>query len=420
VPDEVRLALGIRRGGQDIFATAQPPSQPQALVLPGSTALDPTKLMRIRARFAPAEVVEIAKVRDEHNLDEETHLRELRPGDRVRKGDLLGVFFSVDVASKKNDLVDALVQLKLDQEVLDRAEKVNGALPDVFILNARRNVEGDRNAIARAVSNLKTWNVPEADIQAVHQEAEEILKRKGKRDKDVEATWPRVELRAPDDGTIVERNIAVHEMVVDNTVNLFQIARVDRLTVIVNAPEDELPTLNALNAHQRQWTIRTVGAEEGVGIWGPIEEIGYIIDPNQHTAVLKGTISNPGGRLRAGQFVSATVNIPPPTDVVEIPTSAVVDDGAQAVVFVQTNAEKHYYTMRRVELVQRLDKTVLVRSTPFDKSEQPTAEELELGMLVKEPLQPGEKLLPTGVNELKTAFFDKQQARTGPEGLKKD
>ena len=34
------------------------------LVLPGSTALDPTRLARIRARFAPARVVEIAQVQD--------------------------------------------------------------------------------------------------------------------------------------------------------------------------------------------------------------------------------------------------------------------------------------------------------------------------------------------------------------------
>ena len=52
-----------------------------------------------------------------------TEYRELRQGDNVSKGDLLGLFYSVDVGSKKNDLLEALVQLELDQKILDEAEK---------------------------------------------------------------------------------------------------------------------------------------------------------------------------------------------------------------------------------------------------------------------------------------------------------
>ena len=64
VSDEVAATLGIRKGDQDSVAVAQPPTMMRPLVLPGSTALDPTRLARIRARFAPARVVEIAQVRD--------------------------------------------------------------------------------------------------------------------------------------------------------------------------------------------------------------------------------------------------------------------------------------------------------------------------------------------------------------------
>ncbi len=96
--------------------------------------------------------------------------RELRSGDRVQKGDLLGVFYSVDVGSKKNDLFDAQVQLRLDKEILDRAES-SAATTEVFLLNARRNVEGDVNNINRAMNTLRTWDIPEKDIQAIIDEA---------------------------------------------------------------------------------------------------------------------------------------------------------------------------------------------------------------------------------------------------------
>jgi cobalt-zinc-cadmium efflux system membrane fusion protein len=269
-------------------------------------------------------------------------------------------------------------------------------------------VEGDRNAIARALNTLKTWNIPDADIQAVYDEAEQISKRKGQRDASKQDQWARVELKAPDDGTIVERNVALHEMVVDNTVNLFQIARVDRLVALANAPEDDLPALEALTTAQRRWTVRTVGSPP---IQGPIDDIGYLIDPNQHTAVLKGHIDNPRGRLRAGQFISATVELPPPAHVVEVPMSAIMEDGQQCIVFVQTDAGKSHYTMRRVVVTQRFEDTAFVRSTPSRKEEQLTPEEKELGMLPGEPLRPGERVLTTAVNELKAALLDKEESQ---------
>ena len=98
------------------------------------------------------------------------------------------------------------------------------------------------------------------------------------------------------------------------------------------------------------------------GLPGTIDEIGYLIDPNQHTAVIKGYVDNPGERIRAGQYVSATVHIPPPDDVVEIPIDALVDDGLQSLVFVQPDAAKAQFTMRRVQVTHRFERKVFVRA----------------------------------------------------------
>jgi cobalt-zinc-cadmium efflux system membrane fusion protein len=414
VPEDVRKALGIRKGKTDLIVVAKKPTQTRPLVMPGSTALDPTRLYRIRARFAPspssAEVVQIAQVPEDPSQSGKTQtvFREIRSGDRVKKGDLLAVFESVDVGNKKNDLIDAIYQLELDEEILKKAEAHSESVPEVFILNARRNVQGDINTINRAVSTLKTWGIPEADIQAVRDEAEKVKKRQGKHDKEKDALWARVEMRAPDDGVIIERNVSLHEIIVDNTTNLFQIAKVDRLSVFANVPEDDLPALQALPSAQRRWTVRTVGSPPVPGF---IDDISYLIDPNQHTAVVKGHIDNPHEVLRGGQFISATVELPPPPDVVEVPTDAVVEDGQQSVVFVQSDPKKHVYTMRRVELTQRFDKTVFVRSKPFAKNEQRTPEEEELGLLPKEPLHAGERILATGVGELKAALLDKEESQ---------
>jgi cobalt-zinc-cadmium efflux system membrane fusion protein len=100
--------------------------------------------------------------------------------------------------------------------------------------------------------------------------------------------------------------------------------------------------------------------------------------------------------------------------VVEIPTNAMIEDGQQTVVFVETDAAQQQYTMRRVQLTRRFEKTVFVRSKPFDKREaQLTPEEVELGLLPKEPLRPGERILKTAVNELKAVLLDRESRARG-------
>ena len=69
-------------------------------------------------------------------------------------------------------------------------------------------------------------------------------------------------------------------------------------------------------------------------------------------------------------------------------------------------AAKHQFTMRRVHVTHRFDRTVFVRSTPIPKEEQLTAQEAEEGLLPKEPLRPGERVLLAGSVELKRVVID--------------
>jgi len=432
VPNEVCTSLGIRKGSEFSVAVTARPTSMRPLELPGSTAFDPSRLARIRARFAPARVVELPQVHDFSPKTGYTEFRELRQGDAVQKGSLLGIFYSVDVGSKKNDLLDALVQLELDQKIFDRVEKNRYSVPEVFYLTQLRAVQGDRNAINRALNNLKLWDIPQDEIDALHAEAQKIAADKDGWSKTPEGRWVKgektdangepgtgverenpwgkVTLRAPFDGVVVEKNVHIDEMVVDNTVNLFQIADVSRLLVIASVPEDRLPELEGLGSGDRRWMIHTAGVAGAAGLPGTIDEIGYIIDPNQHTAVIKGYVENPGKRLRAGQYVTATVNIPPPDDVVEIPSDALIDDGRQAVVFIQPDAGAAKFVLRRVEVTQRFERTVFVRSTALTEEQRLTPLEKEEGLLSREPLHAGERVLLAGALELKAALLDLEEA----------
>jgi cobalt-zinc-cadmium efflux system membrane fusion protein len=321
------------------------------------------------------------------------------------------------LGNKKNDLFDALSQLKLDEEVLKRAEAHSGAVPEVFLLNAKRNVQADINLVARAENTLKTWDISEAEIQAVRDEVKSITSEVDRRAKGKERLkqWARVELKAPVDGFVIEQNVSLHETVVDNTTNLFQIAKVDPLIVLASVPEDDLPALQELKDQTQNhmgWTVQTVGTKP---IAGFIDDIGYLIDPNQHTAVVRGHIPNPHGLLRAGQFVTATVELLPPKDVVEVPIGALVEDGKDSIVFVETDPKDATYTMRRVDVTNRFDRTAYVRSTPLTKEEERAAKEAGQSSLPTEPLREGERVLTTGSLELKTALENKLSESVKPD-----
>jgi cobalt-zinc-cadmium efflux system membrane fusion protein len=351
-------------------------------------AIDPKRLTRVRCRFAPAEVVEIGAI------EEKGEKREFRVGDKVRKGQRLAVLRSYDVGSKKSELFDALWQLRLDQDILELAEKARNAVPEVFVLNARRNVEADRSTVNRARNTLLAWGIPEEEIEAVRKEAEEKPKRKGKpeTEKELEARlkrWSRVELKAPSNGVIVERNVSQHEVIQDRTSSLFQIAQLDRLMVLANVSEDDQPLLNALKPEERRWTIRA--KENAAAVPGWIESVGSLVDPNQHTAVATGFIDNPDGKLRAGQFITASVILPPPAGELVLPAGAIVEEEHRTFVFVQPDAKNFFYELRRIAIVRRGQDVVHIRS-------RLTAEQERQGF---QTVRLGERVVTTGAVELK-------------------
>jgi cobalt-zinc-cadmium efflux system membrane fusion protein len=126
VPEQVRAALGIKDA-----AMARVPKKGEPLVMPGSTALDPARIMRVRTRFN-AEVVEIGKVTDPARPEGQTVPRERRPGHLVRMGVPWAVLWSILAGGNKSDLVDALVQLRLDERRLEARRKLyrDGYLPE--------------------------------------------------------------------------------------------------------------------------------------------------------------------------------------------------------------------------------------------------------------------------------------------------
>jgi cobalt-zinc-cadmium efflux system membrane fusion protein len=404
LPADVVSRLGVKT------QAAKPASDRRPLELSGSLAFDSNRLARVHSRFA-GEVVELGRVADTNSpfaTAGATH-HHVRYGDRVDRDQLLAIVWSKDLGEKKSELVDTLSQLRLDQETLTRLEELarSGATSEANVRQARRNYEADLTAVARAERTLRVWRLPDAEIDAVKEEADRIRQRKGQRDKDKERDWARVEVRAPFAGVVVEKNLNIGD-IVDTSQDLFRIADVSHLAVWAHAYEENLPALLALSPQERCWEVRLEADPGAPSIRGTIEDIGYVVDPNQHTALVFGHVENKptdeknngDGPLRTGQFVTATIRLPPPSGVVAVPATALVEDGHDSIVFVQEDPARSEYTMRRVAVDTRLTNTILVRS-------RLTAHENDL---ILKPLRAEEKVVVQGAVELKAALEDMQSA----------
>ena len=183
------------------------------------------------------------------------------------------------------------------------------------------------------------------------------------------------------------------------------------MQVIANASEDDLKTLLDRAAGRPAPVLEHPDRQRAGrrGTLFPIDDIGYILDPNQRSAVVKGYVPNPDGKIRGAQLVTASIPLDPPADVVEIDVRR--RHGGRlghTYVFVQADEKKSLYTLRRVKVTQRFDKVVYVKTKLDAKEATPTPEEKESGLLPLEPLHEGDKVLRSGVLELKKELEDRE------------
>ena len=107
-----------------------------------------------------------------------------------------------------------------------------------------------------------------------------------------------------------------------------------------------------------------------------------MIDPSQHTAAVVGWIENPGRQLRIGQFITATIDLPGPSDAVLVPNSSIIDEGTTATIFVAQDADMLDIRARHVAVIRRGRDFALLQRSPVAKGELQPAQSLHEGELV--------------------------------------
>jgi cobalt-zinc-cadmium efflux system membrane fusion protein len=403
VPQNVVATLGIKTQEAE-------PAKGRALEVFGQLAPDWSHLIRIKLRF-PGKVVRIADIPAPSSFGGETEMRQISVGDEVAKDQILAIVYSTDLGQKKSELVDAVSQLRLDEKILTKYRQVEPSLSPKSVWTQERQVDQDRIAAQKAEGTLLAWEVPDKEIEALKKEAERLQDAGKLRTKADFERWARMEVHAPKDwgGTIVEKNVTIDELIdPQNSPPLFQILDRSRMIVYGYPSEDDLRVLDKLE-RPLHWTVHLMGDPDGKPLEsptgdprGPTVEILPNQEPTQRSPILQSFVKNPGGRLLSNMGVVAQVPLDSPVDQVEIPATAVVDDGSQSYVFVQQDPKRTEFTLRAVPVTRRYEKVVYVRGklTPAEQKQTANSEP------ALKPLAPGERVVAAGAVELKGAFDD--------------
>ena len=358
VPTDVVRNMGLRTVpiSEAVRPIVIPPLQ-------GYLAHDNDLLARVHTRF-PGEVISFGTT-DEMSVSPglatagSRSPRALKVGDRVRKGDLLAVVWSKDLGEKKSELLDAVSKFRSDELILRRLQEAyeNASVAERSVRDAERVVESDRIAVDRVVQTLVIWKLTDDEIAEVRSEADRRSTPDSRRPDS--SRWARVEVRSPQDGVVLEKNVVAGD-IVDTTADLFRIGDLAHLVVWAHVYEEDLPLLQSL-PQPISWTL-SVASRPGVAYPGVFERIGAVIDPYQHTALVTGRVENPNGSLKVGQFVTASITLPPPAGQIELPAESVVEDGRISVVFVQPVADEQKFVRVPVEVARRFRDGICVRT----------------------------------------------------------
>jgi membrane fusion protein, heavy metal efflux system len=246
-------------------------------------------------------------------------------GDNVRSGQALAVVESPDFVGAQNDLASArsdLVKARIGLDAAQVAEQRARRLHDQEAISTK-DLQQTETDLARAQDDVRRF---QASVAA----AENRLRLFGKEPDETAGVDPKVTLRAPISGTIVDRKVGPGQYVKpDSPDPLFMITDLGEVWVLVDVYESDVAATR-LNMPVEV----TVPAYPDKVFPARISFISPTVDPTTRTVRVRCLVPNPNGLLKPDMFATIKIGSAAQQPMATIPSSAVVVDGNDSVVFV--------------------------------------------------------------------------------------
>jgi membrane fusion protein, heavy metal efflux system len=138
-------------------------------------------------------------------------------------------------------------------------------------------------------------------------------------------------LRAPFDGTLVEKHIVMGESI-DVASEVFTVADLSSVWADLAISQDTISSV------QKGYAV-TIRLPDGAESQTQIEFVSPIVAQDTRTALARVTLNNPAGRFRPGTFVEAVIRVPAKEETVVIPKASVQLVNDHTCVFVWGDAD---------------------------------------------------------------------------------
>jgi membrane fusion protein, heavy metal efflux system len=239
-------------------------------------------------------------------------------GSRVRKGQIMAELESAEVGAARAALLSAKARLAAADANLRREREL-----------AEKRISSSRE---REMAEAQ-WATEKAEMRAAH----ERLRAIGLTSEDIRAIEEkemggRVPMRAPIDGTVIERLVTLGEAV-ERATDAFKLADLTRVWVLLDVYEKDLSRVRVSQTVE----VRT-DAYPGEVFHGKVAYVVPVIDQATRTAKVRVEIDNSPGKLRLGQLVTAKIigkSEAVATPVLTLPRSAIQRIDGKPLVFVK-------------------------------------------------------------------------------------
>jgi len=207
----------------------------------------------------------------------------VRLGDHVRRGQVLAILSSGDLAQASSDAEKAQDAYDLAAKALVRArgvEQAGGA--------ATKDLEAAESAATQAKSELDRARTRLASLTGA-----------------ASAHGGTLVLTAPQDGVITALSISPGAQVSDPTATLMTVANISHVFVTANVAEGQIGQIQRGAAADV-----TLAAYPGQPIHGTVSEIDALVQPDTRRQKVRIQLGNPGERLLPNMYATATFALP--------------------------------------------------------------------------------------------------------------
>ena len=250
-------------------------------------------------------------------------------GDYAKKGQLLAVLKSSDMAGYSNDY-------SMAKSNLDIAKKSMEATNDMF----KSGLASQRDQLA----------AQEGYNQAVSafEKAKRVLNLNGG------SMSGEYAIKSPIDGFIVDRQINNNMMIrSDNAAALFTISDLKNVWVMANVYESNISLVKMGDSVN----ITTL-SYPGKIFRGRVDRVMYVLDPSNKVMKLRIVLTNPGYLLKPEMFTSVVVNTTDNKKTVSIPSRALIFDHSQYYVLIYKSRSD--ITIRPVQVLNTVGERTFI------------------------------------------------------------